>query len=140
VALPTHTPYDWQNYPSRATPINATNLEAMDTALGQHATATGEAVKAEQRKALAADIDGIIAGAIVRDSNGAALSAGVVWPDGQTGTYTATTVSTLFPGAVDAYTVTYVPVSGPTLTYTQPTVTRDASTGAVVTRPAITVA
>lgn len=82
--------------------------------------------------AIAASPDQIIVGAITRDDDGAALSAGVVWPDGDIGTYTATTVSTDFPGSVDAYTVT----KGST-TFTQPAVTRD-SEGAVVVRPAIT--
>jgi len=59
-----------------------------------------------------------------------------VWPNGTVGTYTADTVSTLFPGAVDAYHVTYG--SPVTRTYTQPAVTRDTN-GAVTTRPAIVV-
>lgn len=83
---------------------------------------------------VAANVDEIITGAITRDGNGAATSAGVVWPDATTGTYTATSVSTAFPGAVDAYTVTYG--AGPTYTYTQAAVTRDAN-GAVINRPAI---
>lgn len=83
------------------------------------------------------DLDALIVGAITRDANAAATSAGVVWPDGKSGTYTATTVSAAHPGAVDAYTVTWV---GPvTKTVTQSAVTRD-STGAVTTRPAMTVA
>jgi len=81
--------------------------------------------------------DLLIVGAITRDANGAATSAPVVWPDGTAGTYTATTVSPAHPGAVDAYTVTYG--SPVTSTYTQPAVTRDAS-GAVTTRPGMTVA
>lgn len=84
---------------------------------------------------LAADPDSIIVGAITRDANGASTAAGVVWPDATPGTYTATTLSADFPGAVDAYTVTYG--SPPTKTYTQPAVTRDPSTGAVTVRPAI---
>lgn len=84
---------------------------------------------------LAANPDAIIVGAITRDGNGAATSAGVVWPDGTTGTYTADTVSTSVPGAVDAYHVTY----GSTRTYTQPAVTRDSTTGAVTARPALVV-
>ncbi|HWI05731.1 MAG TPA: hypothetical protein VNT52_18130 [Acidimicrobiales bacterium] len=83
---------------------------------------------------LAALLDPIIVGAITRDANGAATSAGVVWPDGTAGAYTATTVSSAFPGAVDAYTVT----KG-ALTFTQPAVTRN-SDGAVTNRPAVTVA
>lgn len=85
---------------------------------------------------LAMDPDLIIVGAITRDINGAATSAPLVWPDGSVGTYTADTVSVLFPGAVDAYHVTYG--SPVTRTYTQPAVTRNAS-GAVTTRPALVV-
>lgn len=86
----------------------------------------------------AGNLDALIVGAITRDANGAATSAPVVWPDGTIGTYTATTVSTTFPGAVDAYTVTYG--SPATKTVTQSAVTRDATTGAVTNRPAMTVA
>jgi hypothetical protein len=85
---------------------------------------------------LARNPDVLIVGTVTRDANGAATSAPVVWPDGTPGTYTATTVSTAFPGAVDAYTITYG--SPVTKTYTQPTVTRDAN-GAAVTVPAIVV-
>lgn len=95
----------------------------------------GSEASAGQLRALAAQLDPLIVVAITRDGNGAATSAGVVWPDGATGTYTALVVSTAFPGAVDSYSVTRV-VSGVTTTYTQPAVTRD-SAGAVITRPAI---
>lgn len=87
--------------------------------------------------ALAGNPDLLIAGAITRDANDAAISAPVVWPNGTVGTYTATTVSTAFPGAVDSYTITYG--SPVTRTYTQAAVTRNAS-GAVTNRPAITAA
>lgn len=89
-------------------------------------------------KSLARNPDLLIKGAVTRDANGAATSAPVEWPDGTSGTYTATTVSTAFPGAVDAYTITYG--SPVTKTYTQPAITRDASTGAATNVPAITVA
>lgn len=97
----------------------------------------GDSVVTSSWTGLAANPDQLIVGAITRDANGAATSAGVVWPDGDTGTYTATNVSEEFPGAVDAYTITKL--ASPTITFTQPAVTRDAS-GAVTTRPAITVA
>ncbi len=85
---------------------------------------------------LARTPDALIAGTVTRDANGAATSAPVVWPDGTPGTYTADTLSTAFPGAVDAYHITYgAPV---TKTYTQPLVTRD-TTGAAITVPAIVV-
>lgn len=88
--------------------------------------------------ALARDPNLIVSGVVTYNANHAATSAPVVWPDGASGTYTATTVSSSFPGLVDAYTVTHV-LGGVTTTYTQPLVTRDSS-GAVTTRPAITVA
>jgi hypothetical protein len=89
-------------------------------------------------KTWAANVDNLIRSTtITRDANGAVKSAGAVWPDGTPGTYTTDTVSTAFPGAVDAYHVTY---GSPALkTVTQPALTRD-STGAVTTRPALTVA
>jgi hypothetical protein len=70
---------------------------------------------------------------VTRDSNSALLSATVTWPDGTTGTWTTDTVSTDFPGAIDAYHVTYG-----SKTVTQSAVTRDGS-GAVTTQPALTV-
>ncbi|MCE3275795.1 MAG: hypothetical protein K0R13_1650 [Propionibacteriaceae bacterium] len=56
---------------------------------------------------LTANVNNVTYTSVTRGSNGAATSATVVWPDGTGGTYTATTVSTAFPGAVDAFTVTY---------------------------------
>lgn len=88
-------------------------------------------------KALARQPDLIITGAITRNSNGAATSANVEWPDGMTGVYTALVLSGTFPGAVDSFSVTRV-VGPTTTTYTQPTVTRDAS-GAVTNAPEIVV-
>lgn len=101
---------------------------------GSQITDQGNLLSVESARQWAANPDSLIAGVIVRDANGAATSAPVVWPDGDTGVYTATTVSTAFPGAVDAYTITK-----DALTYTQPAMTRDAN-GAVTNRPAITVA
>lgn len=80
--------------------------------------------------------DQLIAGTIVRDANDAITSAPVVWPDGTPGTFTADTLSTDFPGAVDAYHVTYG--SPATKTFTQNAVTRNAN-GAVTALPAIVV-
>lgn len=65
-----------------------------------------------QLKQWARNPDLLITGAITRDANGAATSAPVTWPDGVTGTYTADTLSTAFPGAVDAYHITYGVVVG----------------------------
>lgn len=115
--------------------------EARSLALGVEAAARmagdAAAVNASVRFVQAAmSPDLLIVGMIVRDASGAVTSAPVVWPDGKVGTYTATTVSTAFPGAVDAYTITYG--SPVTATYTQPACTRDPS-GAVTIRPAMTV-
>lgn len=88
-------------------------------------------------KLFGGDPDSIISGAITRDANGAATSAPVVWPDGSPGTYTADAVSTAFPGAVDAWHITYG--SPVTKTVTQPAVTRDSTNGTVTNRPAMTV-
>jgi len=84
---------------------------------------------------LAASIDVLVSGAITRDANGTAIGASLLWPDGATGVYAATTVSTTFPGAVDAYTVTHV-LAGVSRIFAQPAVTRDAN-GAVINRPPI---
>lgn len=86
---------------------------------------------------MARNPDLLIAGAVTRDGNGAATSAPVVWPDGTVGTYTADTVSTAFPGAVDGYHITYG--SPATKTFTQPTITRDTTSGAATNVPAIVV-
>lgn len=71
-----------------------------------------------------------------RDSNGAITTASIVWPDGVSGTYTADTLSTAFPGATDAWHATYNALG--TKTITQPAVTRD-SNGAVTAQPAIAI-
>lgn len=66
-------------------------------------------------------------------TDGAVTSAAFLWPDGTTGVFTGTP-SVAFPGSLDSYTITYGnPV---TKTYTQPTVTRDAS-GNITNQPAI---
>lgn len=52
-------------------------------------------------------------------------SASLRWPDGATGMFTTVTASTACPGAVDAFTATYVPISGTTETITQAAVTRN---------------
>jgi hypothetical protein len=85
---------------------------------------------------LARDPSQLFAGAVTYDPNGAATSAVVAWPDGVGGNY-AGTPSVSFPGAVSAYTVTRI--GSPTVTFTQPAVTRDATTGAVTNRPPIQV-
>ena len=119
--------------------FDATEKTAWTAVLGKSGTVEADALSTSiaQLKQWARNPDMLITGAITRDSNGAATSAPVTWPDGVTGTYTADTLSTAFPGAVDAYHVTYVGAT--TKTFTQPAVTRDATTGAVTDAPAITV-
>lgn len=75
-------------------------------------------------------------GTINRNSDNAVTSATFRWPDGVTGTFTATVLSSTFPGTIDAYTVTYN--GTPARTITQPTMTRNAA-GAVTVRPVMTV-
>jgi hypothetical protein len=87
--------------------------------------------------ALARDPESLFAGAVQYDVNGAPTSAVVKWPDGLDGTYSGTP-SVSQPGAVSAYTITRV-VGGTTVTYTQPAITRDATTGNVTNRPPIIV-
>lgn len=84
--------------------------------------------------ALARDPELIIIGTITRDSEGLVPTAELVWPDGSPGVFTVEEYSVDFPGAVDSYSVTYLPTVGPDKTYTQPVMTRDAS-GAVIVRP-----
>lgn len=84
---------------------------------------------------LARDPSQLFSGSVIVDSNGAATSASVVWPDGVAGVYSGIASGT-FLGAIDAYTVTRV--GSPTKTFTQPAVTRNAS-GYVTNRPAITI-
>lgn len=71
-----------------------------------------------------------------RNSDEAITTASIVWPDGATGVFTGTVLSTAFPGAIDAWSATYLGTT--TKTITQPTVTRDSS-GAVTVQPAITI-
>lgn len=74
---------------------------------------------------------------IVRDGDGAMLSAIVSWPDGFDGEYTADDVSSMFPGKVDGWHVTRT--DGVTTTiFTQPTVTRDTD-GNITTMPQVVV-
>ena len=85
---------------------------------------------------LARDPSQLFAGAVMYNGDGAPTSAVVEWPDGVTGTYSGT-ASGSFPGSINSYTVTRV--GSPTVTFTQPTVTRDPATGLITNRPAITV-
>lgn len=72
---------------------------------------------------------------ITRDSDDVITSATVKWPDGSGGTFTTTTKNTTWL-AIDAYTISHTS-SGKTVT--QAAVTRNG-TGAITTKPALTVA
>jgi len=84
---------------------------------------------------LARDPESLFSGAIIRDANGAPTSAVVTWPDGVTGNFSGTP-SVNYPGSISAYTITRA--GSPTVTYTQPAVTRDGN-GNITNRPPITV-
>lgn len=71
-----------------------------------------------------------------RDSNGAIITAEIIWPDGILGVFTTLTPSVEFPGAIDSWQATYLGTIPKVLT--QPAVTRDDN-GAVVGQPAITI-
>lgn len=86
--------------------------------------------------ALARDPSQLFAGAVTYNGDGAPTSAVVLWPDGVEGTYSGTASGT-FPGSINAYTITRV--GTPTVTFTQPNVTRDGTTGLIINRPPITV-
>lgn len=77
----------------------------------------------------------LMRGELTYDDNGTVIAASIVWPDGTEGQYTALVVSSSFPGAVDAYVVTY----GQLNRIRQTTVIRDPETGRVISRPAMIV-
>lgn len=83
---------------------------------------------------LAREPSQLFAGDVSPDDYGAPLSAVLAWPDGVAGVFSGTP-SADFPGALDGWTVTRV--GAPTVTFTQPTVTRNAS-GHITNRPPIT--
>lgn len=114
---------DWQDGVLGNTPLTAERLNDRDRIL------KGVLLQ------FAADPSLMFNGTVTRDADGAPTSASVKWPDGVAGTYSGTPSET-FPGAIDAYTVTRP--GTPTITYTQPAVTRDAG-GTITNRPAITV-
>ena len=86
-------------------------------------------VEGTDYKLLARDPQALFTGTITY-TNGAPISAAVIWPDGVEGVYTGTP-STAFPGSIDAYTITHGAI-----TYTQPPVTRDTA-GNITNQPAI---
>ena len=85
-------------------------------------------------KQAAKNPDLLITGAVTRDGSDQVTSAVVEWPDGSPGTFTIT--SRDGSGNVLAYTITYG--SPVTKTFTQPTITRNA-TGSATNVPQIVV-
>ena len=115
---------NWADGAVGNTPLNAARLNQMEEDL--------EAALLQ----LARDPSQLFAGAVTNNADGAPISAVIEWPDGVTGTYSGT-ASVSFPGSVSAYTITRA--GSPTVTFTQPAVTRDLATGAITNRPPITV-
>jgi hypothetical protein len=75
---------------------------------------------------------------VTRDSNEAIVTAIVSWPDGATGVFTTDTASTVFPGAIDAYHITYQLTGHADRTVTQPLITRNGA-GTVAAQPTLVV-
>ena len=115
---------NWADGALGSTPLNAARLNQLEADL--------EAALLQ----LARNPETLFAGAVTNNADGAPVSAVVEWPDGVDGTYSGT-ASTEFPGSVDSYTVTRA--GDTTTTFTQPAVTRNATTGAIINRPPITV-
>lgn len=72
-----------------------------------------------------------------RDANHAIVTADIQWADGTPGVLTTDVASTAWPGAIDAYHVTYV-VGNTTKTITQPQITR-GTIGTITSQPALTI-
>lgn len=89
----------------------------------------------------ARDPESMAAGVIERTSLGCPTSFSVEWPFGAGTGVCAAVPSTVDAKVPDSWTVTFVPAGGGTeRTVTQPLMTRDTVTGAVIDRPALTVA
>jgi hypothetical protein len=120
--------------------IIADNAQTAEDLINALRTRTPEQISADAALAgqlqAARNPEAMFTGAITYSASGAPTAASVVWPDGVGGTYTGT-ASTVSPGSVDAYTITRNET--PVKTFTQPTITRDSTTGNVTNRPPITV-
>ena len=114
---------DWKNGVLGNTPLEADRLNGLEDDIGAMLLQFGGYPP------------GIFAGNVTVNTDGAPVSASVRWPNGVVGVYSGT-ASTAFPGAVDAYTITYA--GSPTITVTQPAVTRNDA-GQVVNSPALTI-
>ena len=114
---------DWKNGVLGNTPLAADRLNGVEDDIGAMLLQLG------------ASPPMLFSGAVTVNTDGAPVSASVRWPNGTVGVYSGT-ASTAFPGAVDAYTITYA--GSPTITVTQPAVTRNAA-GQVTNSPALTI-
>jgi hypothetical protein len=92
----------------------------------------GGAISVVDNRVAVKNPDLLIVGNITRNAAGVVMSADVVFPDGTPGIYT--TLSVDASGAVNSYKITY----GTSITYTQPTITRN-SDGAATYVPQIVV-
>lgn len=92
----------------------------------------GGAISVVDSRVAVKNPDLLIVGNITRNASGVVTSADVRFPDGTPGIYT--TLSIDVSGAVNSYQITY----GTSITYTQPTITRDAN-GAATYVPQIVV-
>lgn len=119
----------------------AANAAAARTAIGAMAKAEADANYAPIDKTLLgwANAGSYSLVTATRNTAGGLTGGTVKWPDGATGTLT-TTLSTdsASLNAVNGFVVTHV-LSGVTTTFTQPTMTRDATTGAVTAQPELVV-
>jgi hypothetical protein len=88
------------------------------------------AIGFDTRVPLAMEPSQIIIGEITRNAAGGITSAGVKWPDGSLGTFTALVFNASHPGAIDSYEVTHDDLG---ITYFQDVVERDAN-GLVINR------
>ena len=113
---------------------NVNNTSDANKPVSTAQAAADAAQKSYLLLAAARNPDIIIAGAVTRDANEVVTSAAVIWPDGTPGTYTTDSIDASY--AVNSYHITYG--SPATKTYTQPTITRDAS-GAATNVPQIAV-
>lgn len=92
----------------------------------------GGAISVVDNRVAVKNPDLLIVGNVTRNAAGVVTSADVRFPDGTPGTYTTLAIDS--SGAVNSYQITY----GTSITYTQPTITRD-SNGAATYVPQIVV-
>jgi hypothetical protein len=123
--------------------------EIVNALLQAKSEATAQAVIATEQAALAIEtmssdiqiknwayVQAFAITTATRNTQDVITTATIVWPDGATGTFTATTINATFD-VIDAWTATHI-LSGVTKTVTQSAVTRN-SNDAVTAQPVITI-